>query len=152
MLARASQGLRLTVAALTFVGVAAATPPIQRADVTALVQRVEAEPASARVASALLRNARRSLDRARDARGAGDQEHGAMLEALAGEWAQAAADLARAAAAENKVAEVQRRASETETKVIRARALLEETVARIGRAREKLEAVEGRGPAPGAGP
>lgn len=117
-----------------------------------IVAEVSKQPAHARLAKEPLDKAAHALRRAEDARAAGDQLHGAELEALAREWAETATDLVRAASVEDKLAAVQKELTATETRLLRARALIEETVARRGRAKEKLEQLEqGKKPQPAGG-
>src|SRR5262245_26714044 len=104
-----------------------------------LIGVVEAVPAHAALAREPLQRARHGLQRAGDARAAGDRNHAAMLEALGREWAETGVDLVRAAEAEKKLGEIQTKTADLESKAVRARALVEQTVARRGRAEEKLE-------------
>jgi hypothetical protein len=108
-------------------------------------------PAHARLAREPMSAARRALDRANDALGAGDAKHAPELEALAREHAETGTDLVRAAEAEKKQRDVQKDLSDVETKLSRARALLEEALARRGRAQAKLDDLE-RPKAPPAPP
>lgn len=106
------------------------------------MQVVSAVPAHADLAEEPLENAAALLERADDARSAGDHQHAAMLEAVALEWAESGRDLVRAAEAEAEADELAKRAVEVEERLVRARALLEQTVARRGRARARLEELE----------
>jgi hypothetical protein len=86
--------------------------------------------------------AKMALERAHGARVRGDEPHARMMDALALEWAEAARDLARAAAAERAAQAASQKAYEAQTKAERARALLEETQARRGRTAAELVRVE----------
>ncbi|MCC6900068.1 MAG: hypothetical protein IT377_13900, partial [Polyangiaceae bacterium] len=108
----------------------------------ALLAALSRTPAHARLAHEPMTAARRSLDRANEARAAGDEKHAPEIEGLAREQAESGADLVRAAEAEKKLAGVQKELSDVETKLGRARALLEEALARRGRAQAKLEELE----------
>ncbi len=102
---------------------------------------LSAEPTSSALTERTVSQARHSLERADDARAAGDPEHAARLEALAREWASTGTDLVRAAAVESSAAAAQREAADLEAKTRRARALLEQTIARRGRAEARLQAL-----------
>jgi hypothetical protein len=95
-----------------------------------------------------LRKAQEALERAKAMDHAGDNAHARLARALAHEWARTAADLVRAAAAEEKAKLAETALDELETKTVRGRALLEETAARRGRAREALEQLEREPPPP----
>ena len=62
--------------------------------------RKPAEGEAAQVTAEPVKSAKRALERAHGARAAGDEPHARMLDGLALEWAEAARDLDRAAAAE----------------------------------------------------
>jgi colicin import membrane protein len=136
--------LRVTgVAVALFVSLSAAADSGSDRDVASrLISELGKQPAQAKLAHEPLDKAAKALQRAEDARAAGDQLHGAELEGLGREWAETASDLVRAASVEQKLAGVQKELTETETRLVRARALIEETVARRGRAKEKLEQLE----------
>jgi colicin import membrane protein len=97
---------------------------------------------------------RSALERAANARRAGDQRHGSELEALALELSQSAVDLVREKQAQGRVDETEQKAQAAETRVMRARALVEQTAARRGRAAERLRELEleKANPTPGAAP
>jgi hypothetical protein len=139
---------------LVVAGVALAATPLgnPRTETQRIVKAVEAKPDSAKLAKQPLDKARQALDRAHQARAAGDYRHAGMLESLALEWAQTAQDLGRAVAAEQRAEKVEKQAADAATKARHARALLEETVARRGRAQERLDLLEKAGahPAPPA--
>jgi hypothetical protein len=113
-----------------------------RADAARALQMLEAAPEDAALAKDAVQRAKDALSRAEGARGSGDQVHGAMLEALALEWALSGRELARTAKIERELIELQKRTAELETKAVRAQALVEQTVARRGRAEEKLRELE----------
>jgi len=94
--------------------------------------------ATAATASDPLAKARAAQRRAENARGAGDLRHATELDALALTWAQVADDLVRTAAAEKKLADLQKQVSLLEQKAIRTQALIEQTIARRGRAELNL--------------
>jgi len=130
----------------------AATETADRAAASAAIAALQANESHRRIAADPLARARHALERADGARSAGDHEHGALLEALAREWAEGSGDLLRTTAAETEANEQHRRASEAESKARRAHTLIEETVARRARAAETLKAMEGAGvPLPPSG-
>jgi hypothetical protein len=94
------------------------------------------------VVEPLVARSQQALERAKNARRAGDQHHGSELEALGLELAESARDLARVQRTERDVGEVERKAVEAETRLVRARALLEQAAARRGRAAERLQQAE----------
>lgn len=96
----------------------------------------------ARVVAEPVKSAKTALIRAHGARAAGDEAHAKVLDGVALEWATAAQELTRAAAAEKAATAAAKKAHEVQTKVERARALLEETQARRGRAAAELAKVE----------
>jgi colicin import membrane protein len=126
----------------------AASEGDDRAAASASIARLESVAAHKRLSADAVSRSRRALERARDARAAGDHERGTLLEGVAREWAEMGQDLVRAAETESEAAEAHRRATEAQAKAIRARALIEETVARRGRAAEQLEALEQTGAKP----
>ena len=113
-----------------------------RASADAAIKALEAKPQDAALAKDAIQRAKAALSRAEGARASGDQLHGALLEALALEWALSAQDLVRTVGVERELIEVQKKAAELETKAVRAQALVEQTVARRGRAEEKLRELE----------
>jgi len=123
----------------------AANVTADRAAADAAIAAIQADEAQRRIAQDPLSRAQRALQRADGARGSADHEHGALLEALAREWAESGVDLVRTARAEAEANEQHRRASEAESKARRARTLIEETVARRTRAAEALKAMESAG-------
>lgn len=123
-----------------------AAPPGDGATAQTLLRDLEAkaarDPETARVTAEPIRNAKRALERAHGARTSGDEPHARMLHGLALEWAEAARDFDRAAAAEQTAQATAKKAYELHTKAERARALLEETQARRGRTAAELVRVE----------
>ncbi len=107
-----------------------------------LIAALDAQAELKDVVSPLLARARKALERAKNARRAGDHHHGSELEALSVELAESATDLARVHRTEREVGEIERKAADAETRVVRARALLEQAAARRGRAAERLRQVE----------
>jgi hypothetical protein len=122
------------------------SPPGDGATAQALLREIEAkgaqDPEAMRVTTEPVKAAKLALERAHGARAAGDEAHARMLDGLALEWAQAARDLDRAAAAERAAQAVGQHAYDVQTKAERARALLEETQARRGRTAAELARVE----------
>jgi hypothetical protein len=127
---------------LFFVTLLSAQEGNQRAAAEGKLGAIQQSQPHRQLARDPVRRAQDALRRGEEARAAGDDHHGQMLEALALEWASMAEALVRAADMEARVAKLQRQAAEAETKSIRAKALLEETAARRGRARAKLEQLE----------
>jgi hypothetical protein len=121
-------------------------PPGDGTSAQALVRDLEARAATdaetARVTAEPIKNAKRALERAQGARMAGDDLHARMLWGLALEWAEAARDFDRAAAAERTAQTASKAAYQVQTEAERARALLEETQARRGRTLAELTRVE----------
>jgi hypothetical protein len=143
-------GLAAVGIALLSATVLSAREAGHRAAAQGKLQAIQQNQLHRKLAADPVRQAEDALRRGQDARAAGDDFHGQMLEALALEWASMAEALIRTAEMESKVAELQRQAAEVETKSIRAKALLEETAARRGRARAKLEQLESKGKAQSA--
>jgi hypothetical protein len=121
-------------------------PPGDGATAEKLLQEIEARAArdegTAKVVSAAVENAKKSLERAHGARAAGDAAHAHMLDGLALEWTETARDLERAAAAEQSALVAAKAAADATTQADRARSLLEETQARRQRAQAELEKAE----------
>jgi hypothetical protein len=150
------QGAKCGVAALTGLVLAAAllVSPAARADAVPagdaaaaarLADELEAAGKGQPLAQALaeaLAASRKALERARGARAAGDEPHAKLLDALALEWAQAAAAQRRAFAAEQAAARAAKEAREVSVQLGRARALLAETQAQRGLAEAELARVE----------
>lgn len=123
-----------------------------RADAGAALKELEAVPADASLTRDAIDKAKNALSRADGARSSGDQHHGALLEALALEWAMSGKELVRTAKVERELVELQKKAADLETKAVRAQALVEQTIARRGRAEEKLRELEPGSTAPPPAP
>ncbi|HET9959824.1 MAG TPA: hypothetical protein VFQ61_35275 [Polyangiaceae bacterium] len=114
-----------------------------RAQAEATVRELEGSQGKDRaLTEPLLVRARSALTRAKNARQAGDQRHGSLLEALAMELAESARDLVRVKSAEQQTTEFEKQALDAETRAVRARALVELAAARRGRAQEQLDEAE----------
>jgi hypothetical protein len=111
----------------------------------ALVQQLEQDAAHRSAIAETLARAREALERARKLRATGDEAHAKTADGLARDWAEVAREVARAADAEEKAAQIRRKALDEQGQLERTRALVEEGIARIGRLRAELEAA-GRGP------
>lgn len=117
-----------------------------------LIQELSAATADSALVGPWLERARHALERAANARRAGDHRHGSELEALALELAQGAVDLRREKQAQARASEAEEKALAAETRVIRVRALVEQTAARRGRAAERLRELEADQKNPAASP
>lgn len=115
------------------------------------IAQVEANAADKKLAAEPLKNAKSALQRAADARATGDKQHAQLLEGLALEWAEAAGDLTRTAALEQKAADVEAKAAELDAKSVRALAIIEEALARRGRAELELSQQEAAAKQPATG-
>jgi colicin import membrane protein len=122
-----------------------------RARAERIARALESAAADRVVVAPVLARARHALERAANARRAGDHRHGSELEALALELAQSAADMQREKVAQTRVSEMERKALDAETRLVRARALVEQTAARRGRAAERLRELETEKAKPSAG-
>lgn len=107
-----------------------------------ILQALKADENAKALAADPIANASRALERAQDARAAGDIRHAQMLAATAEEWAHVGQDLVRTAEVEARATKAERELADLEARLVRARALLEETMARRARASEKLEQLE----------
>jgi colicin import membrane protein len=107
-----------------------------------LLRELAAKAEAKALIAPLLERSKHALERAQNARRAGDQRHAGELEVLALEIAETAADVVRAGQAETRLGEVEQKALDAETRVVRARALVEQTAARRGRAAERLQQLE----------
>jgi hypothetical protein len=124
---------------------AAEPPPRDRA--TALLAELDKSGSAKSSARDAVAEARRALTRADRARLSGDQKHGAELEELALEWAEAGRDLERTAAAEGLASELEKKLTEAEAKLRTTRTLIEQAAARRARADAELAELK-RGPEP----
>lgn len=113
-----------------------------RASAERIARELESQSAERALVAPMLARAHHALERAANARRAGDHRHGSELEALALELAQCAADMRREKLAQVRVSETEKKALDAETRVVRARALVEQTAARRGRAAERLRELE----------
>jgi hypothetical protein len=127
----------------------ASAKPRPRDQARTLITELEKTPAAKGAARDVLAEARRALVRAERARLAGDHRHGALLEDLALEWAEAARDLARGADAAARAAALEQKLGETEAKLESARTLIEQTNGRRARAEAQLKELEATIPAAG---
>lgn len=143
---RARLSAALALATLSVTGFAQAAGPDPGAEAKRLVTQLDA-PATRTIVADPLAKAKAAQQRAQNARGAGDLHHATELDALALTWAQVADDLVRTAAAEKKLAELQKQVSELEQKAVRTQALIEQTIARRGRAEQNLANAEAAKPA-----
>jgi hypothetical protein len=137
--------IALRGAAFLAVGAAAAltfAAPDARKEASDILEALARKPDAQRVASESLGKARAALRRSDQMRKSGDNQHGALLEQTALEWATASALLDRTAAREKELFELQSKTTELENKVFRAQALIEQTVARRARAEEAVRAQE----------
>jgi hypothetical protein len=145
--------LRLSALMLGAVPATAFGAPPARDAAKTLLTEVEKGPAAKDAARDALAEAHRALTRADRARLAGDQRHGAALEALALEWAEAARDLARRAAAEQRAFTLEKELGEASAALEKARTLIEQTNARRNRAEvqlRELDATRAAAPPPAA--
>jgi hypothetical protein len=110
-----------------------------RAAAEALLKEVDASPRKD-VASELVTRSRGALDRGAKLRSSGDEAHAKLADRLARTWAEAARDVARAAAVEESAANARRSLTDAGLVAERERALLEEAIAQSGRLRAQLEA------------
>jgi hypothetical protein len=125
-------------------GAVAAAADEDGARAEALLRETEASPKGA-VAKELIVRSRAALERAARLRAAGDETHARLADRAARTWAEAARDVARAAAVEDSAATARRAASDAGTIADRERALLEEAIAQSGRLRAQIEALEREG-------
>ena len=119
---------------------AAEPPALDRAK--ALLAELDKSGAASGAAKDAVAEARRALTRAERARLSGDQKHGAELEVLALEWAEAGRDLERTAAAERRASELEKKLTLAEAKLRTTRTLIEQAAARRARADAELAELE----------
>jgi hypothetical protein len=109
-------------------------------DRTVATQVLAQYAASASPASShALAEANRALQRAEQARAAGDVTHAKHLEGLAREWAEMAQDVTRATSAEGRADQKQRAAASATLNIRKTQALIETLVARRARAQGELQ-------------
>jgi hypothetical protein len=137
----------LAVAAALAASQALAAEPPPRERATALLAELDKSGAARGAARDAVAEARRALTRADRARLSGDQKHGAELEELAFEWAEAGRDLERTAAAERLASELEKKLTDAEAKLRTTRTLIEQAAARRARADAELAELK-RGPEP----
>jgi chromosome segregation ATPase len=135
-----------TLSVLASGTLAQAAGPDPAAEAQRLVTLLDVPATRALVADPLAK-AKAAQQRAQSARGSGDLHHATELDALALTWAQVADDLVRTAAAEKKLAELQKQVTDLEQKAVRTQALIEQTIARRGRAEQNLANAEAAKPA-----
>lgn len=130
--------------AMTSEQAARAAGPDPDAEARRLLAQLDV-PASRPIVEKPVASAKAAQRRARAARDAGDLQHATELDLLALTWAQVASDLLRAAASEQKLADVQRAVADLEQKSVRTQALIEQTIARRGRAEQNLATLAATG-------
>jgi hypothetical protein len=123
------------------IGVAAAAGPDDRAATEAVLREVEASPKRDVVSEMVVRS-KAALERATRLRAAGDEAHARIADGLAKTWAEAARDVVRAVAVEERAQAARRQATDAGVVAERERALLEEGIAQSGRLRAQLESAE----------
>jgi hypothetical protein len=134
----------LTLAACLAVGVLAMAKEDDRSTAEALLREVAASPKKD-VAGELVTRSRAALDRGARLRTTGDETHARLADGVARAGAEAARDVARAAAVEESGAAARRGATDAGALADRERAQLEEAIAQSGRLRAQIEAVERNG-------
>lgn len=105
----------------------------------AQIAEIEKQPGAAVVAKQQLSAATSTVVRARDARAAGDVEHGIELEALATDYLTTARTVMRAAALEARLRALQTKQTELETALRQTETLLEATIAQRERTKAALQ-------------
>lgn len=110
-----------------------------RAVAEQIVARFSSESAPPSSAAARpIAEARRALERAESARGAGDLENAKLLEGLAREFAEVAQDVARAVEAEADAGSLQRSVADASVRAERLRAMIDELTIRKARTQGEL--------------
>jgi len=135
------------VGALFVASYAFGSEPPARERAKTLLAELDKKSAASGAARDAVAESRRALSRADKARLAGDQKHGTELESLALEWAEAGRDLMRAAAAERRAVELEKKLTEAEVKLRTTRTLIEQAAARRARADAELAELK-KGPEP----
>ncbi|NRA32633.1 MAG: hypothetical protein HRU17_04765 [Polyangiaceae bacterium] len=115
---------------------------------TKLAQIAKSAPAN--LVKQPVAQARKALERVQSVGDAKDKQHQPMLEGLAWQWTKVAADLIRAAAAEDRARSAEEELATLRTKLVRAQALLEQTIARRDRAKAQLPQTDRAGTAASA--
>jgi hypothetical protein len=139
--------MRLPVPSLVATALALVAPsaadgraqPTDNATAEALIDDLGRDAAHQAIVAEPLARARLAIERAMRFRALGDEVHARAADGLAREWAETSRDIARAADAEAKAADVRRRALEEQTQLERTRALIDEGIARIGRLKAELD-------------
>jgi hypothetical protein len=116
-----------------------AQPAANSDQLQAQITVLDKPPAQAAAIKHQLDAARSALLRARDARAAGDVEHGIELEALAADYVAAARSVLRAIALEAALIAAQAKQIQLETSLRQTETLLEATVAQRERTRALLQ-------------
>jgi hypothetical protein len=127
--------------ALASVRDAHAQPAPNADQLQAQIAEFEKQPENKRIAKQQLDAAARTIVRARDARAAGDTEHGIELEALAADYLAIARSVVRAAALEAQLKAAQLKQTELETTLRHTQTLLEATIAQRERTKTVLQQV-----------
>ena len=130
----------VAIGMLSGASVAWATGPDDRGASESALKEIEASPRKD-VAQEMVARSRAALDRAQKLRASGDETHAKLAEGAALSWAEAARDVVRATAAEERTADLRRRALDAGASADRERALLEEGIAQTGRLRAQLDQV-----------
>lgn len=112
-----------------------------RASAEALLKEVDAS-GKKDVATELVTRARAALDRGARLRSSGDEAHAKLADGVARTWAEAARDVTRAAAVEERATQARLAATDAGVVAERERALLEEAIAQAGRVRAQLESAD----------
>ncbi len=115
-------------------------PPALRAE--SLLQALPKDASTAALGARPAAEARRALERAKDATNAGDELQARRLGAVALEWAELATALVSATQAEAEATKAAEELQKAHEQVERARLLLEETQARKARAEQALQAAK----------
>ena len=129
------------VCAALGVAAAASAGPDDRAAAEAVLKELDASPKKD-AAGELIAKAKAALDRSARLRAAGDEAHAKIADSVARTWAEAARDIVRAVAIEEKAHEARRAATDAGAIADRERALLEEAIAQSGRLRAQLDGLE----------
>jgi hypothetical protein len=130
--------MAFTMAHFGFEPVAFAEPVPNQDQLLTQIAALEKPADQAKMLKQSLDLAKSALNRARDARAAGDVEHGGELEALAADYVTIAKDTLRAAELEAGVRKAQDEYTKTETARRQTETLLEATVAQRERTKAQL--------------
>lgn len=122
-------------------GIAAAAGTDDRTAAESALREIESAPKK-EVAAEMVARSRAALERGVRLRAAGDEAHAKLADGLARTWAEAARDVIRAVAVEEKARAARLAATDAGVVAERERALLEEGIAQSGRLRAQLESVE----------